>query len=123
MISLKKLLFENWQNTSWQNEKGKKVTLPQLLDVIKDYPIVQAPIEKVEKVVIKKDSGGIESNRLGTADTKYPIIIIVDDNGDYMYILDGNHRANKAIASGAKSIPAKLVKLNKLPKIFRDVLS
>ena len=80
----------------------KKITLQQLLDVIKGYPIIQAPIEKVEKIVIKKDSGGIESDRLSAADIKYPIIIVIDDSGNYKYILDGNHRANKAIASGVK---------------------
>jgi hypothetical protein len=110
------------EDTSWTNDK-KKITLQQLLDAIKDYPIVQAPTEKIEKIIIKKNSGGIESNRLSAADIKYPIIIIVYDNGNYRYILDGNHRANKAIDAGLKSIPAKLVNIKKLPQEFQDVLS
>jgi len=114
---------ENWQDTSWENEKGQKITLPQLLDIIKNYPTIQAPIEKIKKIVIKKDSGGIESDRLSVADFKYPIIIIIDDNGDYKYIIDGNHRANKAIGAKLKSIPAKLVNVKKLPQEFQDVLS
>jgi hypothetical protein len=114
---------ENWQDTSWENEKGQKITLPQLLDIIKNYPTIQAPIEKIKKIVIKKDSGGIESDRLSVADFKYPIIIIVDDNGDYKYIIDGNHRANKAIDAKLKSIPAKLVNVKKLPQEFQDILS
>jgi len=112
---------ENWQDTSWENEKGQKITLPQLLDIIKNYPTIQAPIEKIKKIVIKKDSGGIESDRLSVADFKYPIIIIVDDNGDYKYIIDGNHRANKAIDAKLKSIPAKLVNVKKLPQEFQDI--
>jgi hypothetical protein len=116
-------LKENWQDTSWENEKGQKVTLPQLLDAIKNYPTVSAPIEKIQKIVIKKDSGGIETPRLDKADIKYPVIIVVDDSNNFKYILDGNHRAQKAIAAGLKSIPAKLVNIKKLPKEFQDVLS
>jgi hypothetical protein len=114
---------EGLEDTSWAKDDKKKITLQQLLDAIKDYPIVQAPIEKIEKIIIKKNSGGIESNRLSAADVKYPIIIIVDDNENYRYILDGNHRANKAIDAGLKSIPAKLVNIKKLPQEFQDVLS
>jgi predicted nucleotidyltransferase len=113
----------DWKKTSWENEKGQKITLPQLLNIIKDYPIIQAPIEKVKKIVIKKDTGGIESNRLDKANTHYPIIIVVDSNNNYKYILDGNHRANKAIDDKEKTIPAKLVDINKLPKKFQDVLN
>lgn len=116
-------LKEDWQDTSWTGEKGQKVTLKQLLDIIKDYPIIQAPIEKVEKIIIKKDTGGIESDRLSAADIKHPIIIVVDDNNNYKYVLDGNHRANKAIDTGLKSIPAKLVNISKLPDEFQSVLA
>jgi hypothetical protein len=113
---------DDWKKTSWENEKGEKVTLPQLLQVIKDYPIIQAPIEKVKKIIIKKNSGGIESDRVNKADFKYPIIIIVDNNDNYKYILDGNHRANKAIDAGLETIPAKLVNVDKLSKKFQSVL-
>jgi len=112
----------DWKKTSWENEKGQKVTLPQLLDIIKDYPIIQAPIGKIKKIVIKKDTGGIESDRLNKADFKHPIIVVVDDQNNFKYILDGNHRANKAIDSNLKTIPTKLVNINKLPKKFQNVL-
>jgi hypothetical protein len=113
---------EGLEDTFWINDKNQKITLQQLLDAIKNYPVIQAPIEKVEKIIIKKDTGGIESDRLNAADVKYPIIIVVDDNKNYKYVLDGNHRANKAIAADLKSIPAKLVNIKKLPQEFQDVL-
>jgi hypothetical protein len=119
---IKEIIREGLEDTSWTGNDGQKITLQQLLDAIKDYPVVQAPIEKVEKIIIKKDSGGIESDRLSAADIKYPIIIVVDDSGNYKYVLDGNHRANKAIAAGVESIPAKLVNIKKLPQEFQDVL-
>ena len=115
-------LNEGLEDTSCTGSDGKTITLQQLLDAIKNYPIVQAPIEKVGKIIIKKDSGGIESDRLKAADTKYPIIIVIDDSGNYKYVLDGNHRANKAIEAGLKAIPAKLVNIKKLPQEFPGVL-
>jgi len=120
---IREIIKEGLEDTSWTNEKGQKIKLSQILDAIKDYPIIPAPIEKVEKIIIKKDSGGIESDRLSAADIKYPIIIVVDDSGNYKYVLDGNHRANKAIAAGIKSIPAKLVNIKKLSQEFQDVLN
>ena len=112
---------EGLEDTSWE-DNGKKITLQQLLDVIKNYPVVQAPIEKVEKISLTPRSGGIEPDRVNNADIKYPIIIVVDDSGNYKSILDGNHRANKAIQNGSKTIPAKLVNIKKLPPEFQDVL-
>ena len=116
-------LKENWQDTSWENEKGQKITLPQLLDTIKNYPVKNIPVKDIEKIIIKKNTGGIESDRLDKADTQHPIIIVVDDNNNLKYVLDGNHRANKAIDNGLKSIPAKLVNIKKLPQEFQDVLT
>ena len=112
---------EGLEDTSWE-DNGKKITLQQLLDVIKHYPVVQAPIEKVKKISLTLRSGGIEPDRVTNADIKYPIIIVVDDSGNYKSILDGNHRANKAIQNGSETIPAKLVNIKKLPPEFQDVL-
>jgi hypothetical protein len=119
---IKENKYGGLEDTSWTNADDRKLTLKQLLNIIKDYPIVQAPVEKVEKVIIRKDSNGIESDRLSAADVKYPIIIVVDDSGNYRYILDGNHRANKAIDAGLKSISAKLLNIKDLPKEFQGIL-
>ena len=113
---------EGLEDTYWENNKYQTITLQQLLDAIKDYPVVQTPIKKIKKIIIGKDTGGIESDRLSAADVKYPIIIVTDDSGNYKYILDGNHRANKAIDAGLESIPAKLVNIVDLPQEFQDVL-
>jgi hypothetical protein len=115
--------YEGLEDTSWTNADNKKLTLKQLLDVIKNYPTTQVPIEKLKKIVIKKDSGGIETPRLDKADVKYPIIIVIDDNNNFRYILDGNHRVQKAMAAGLKSIPAKLLNIKDLPEKFQGILS
>ena len=115
-------LDEGLEDTSWTNGEDKTVTLKQLLDAIKDYPTIEAPIEKVKKISLKPNGDGIEPDRVSNADITYPIIIVVDNNGNYKHVLDGNHRANKAIDAGLKFIPAKLVNIKKLPQEFQDVL-
>jgi len=116
-----RILVEDFGSTAWELDDGRRVTLAQLLDVIGDLPVVDVPVGKVEDIIIKKSSGGIESGRLGVADVRYPIIIVVDDDGVFRYVLDGNHRANKAIDSGLKSIPARLVNIKALPPEMRVV--
>ena len=121
-IQINKAIKESLDTTTWEAKNGQKITLPQLLNAIKDYPTHNIPINQIEKIIIRKTSGGIETNRLNAADTKYPIIIVTDDNNNLKYVLDGNHRANKAIDAGLKTIPAKLVNIKKLPQEFQDVL-
>lgn len=116
-------LEEGLDDTSWENNNGQIITLRELLDVIKNYPVVDVPIKDIKQTIkIKKDNGGIEPNRVNTADLTYPIIIVVDDSGNYKYILDGNHRANKAIDDDLESVKAKLVNIKELPQKFIDVL-
>ena len=121
-IQINKAIKESLDTTTWEAENGQQITLPQLLNAIKDYPTYNIPINEIEKIIIRKTSGGIETNRLNAADTKYPIIIVIDDNNNLNYVLDGNHRANKAIDAGLKTIPAKLVNIKKLPQEFQEVL-
>ena len=113
---------ESLDNTTWEAENGQQITLTQLLNATKNYPTYNIPTSSIEKIIIRKTSGGIESDRLKTADTQYPILIVVDDHNNLKYVLDGNHRANKAIDAGQKTIPAKLINIKKLPQGFQDVL-
>ena len=113
---------ESLDNTTWEAENGQQITLTQLLNATKNYPTYNIPTSSIEKIIIRKTSGGIESDRLKTADTQYPILIVVDDHNNLKYVLDGNHRANKAIDAGHKTIPAKLINIKKLPQEFQDVL-
>ena len=117
-----KSIKESLDNTTWEAENGQQITLTQLLNATKNYPTHNIPTNKIEKIIIRKTSGGIETNRLNTADTKYPILIVVDDNNNLKYVLDGNHRANKAIDARQKTIPAKLINIKNLPQEFQEVL-
>jgi hypothetical protein len=119
------MLEEGGADTSWTDEEGNKITLQDILDLTKAIPQKDYPTEKLAKIVLNWDDNPEEIERIEQVEVskQYPILIMVDERGEIQWILDGNHRAQKAIAAGLKSIPAKLVNIKKLPKEFQDVLS
>jgi len=52
---------------------------------------------------------------------KYPILIFVNDDNKFLTIIDGHHRAQKAVKQKLKTIKAKLIPINSLPKNIRKV--
>ena len=52
-----------------------------------------------------------EKTRIMKADLNYPIILI-KRNGKFEYVLDGNHRLQKAIMTGEEYIKAKVLDLD-----------
>jgi len=107
-----KLLLENWRqyineaaglDAAWGNvhiddvfkligkscDEGrecKSMSASKLEDMIKDKEI----LHRVRKY--------LDPKRIETADYKFPLIVVVD-NGEYQYILDGNHRLAAALAA------------------------
>jgi hypothetical protein len=53
---------------------------------------------------------------------QYPILIMVNEEGKIQWILDGNHRAQKALQSKSKTIPAKLIKPSNLDAKAKKIL-
>jgi len=52
--------------------------------------------------------------RAGRADASFPILVLVDDNGE-QYIGDGNHRCWKTHMAGKKTILAHVVRERDIP--------
>ena len=49
--------------------------------------------------------------RIDSANLEYPIIVVKHE-GRYKYVLDGNHRLQKAIDTGTEKIKAKVLDLD-----------
>jgi len=117
-------LNESGADTSWEDEEGNKITLEDILDLTKDIEIKDYPTEKLAKVVLNWDDNPEEIDRISQVEIskQYPILIMVDEDNKIQWILDGNHRAQKALRAKSETIPAKLIKpsnLNdKAKKIF-----
>jgi hypothetical protein len=124
-ISLDELinLYEQGEDTSWSRDENT-VTLQDILNLTKNIPTTQYPTEKLAKIVLNWDDNPEEIKRISQVEIseQYPILIMVDEKGKLQWILDGNHRAQKALRSQAKTIPAKLIKPSNLSPAAKKVL-
>jgi ParB-like chromosome segregation protein Spo0J len=118
-----KFLLEGLHDTSWQNEEGDKITLIDLLDSTKDIPVQELSVKQLEPHLLTWDDNDEEIAKIEKADLKYPILIFVNDDGDFITIIDGHHRAQKAVRKGLDTIKAKVITLSSLPKKIRKVFS
>jgi hypothetical protein len=117
------LLGEGLRDTSWQNDDGDKVTLIDLLDATEDIPVKNIPLDKIKSKLLTWDDDDKEVSKIEKADLRYPILIFVDGNNKIISIIDGHHRAQKAVRNKLKTIKAKLIPINSLPKNMRKVFS
>ena len=117
------LLGEGLHDTSWQNDDGDKVTLMDLLDATEDIPVKNIPVDKIKSKLLTWDEDDKEVSKIERADLQYPILIFVDGNNKIISIIDGHHRAQKAVRNKLKTIKAKLIPINSLPKNMRKVFS
>jgi hypothetical protein len=106
---------EEGADTSWSRDEDK-VTLQDILELTKDIKTINLPTEKLAKIVLDWDDNPEEIERISQVEisTQYPILIMVDESGKIQWILDGNHRAQKALRSNSETIPAKLIKPSNL---------
>lgn len=102
-----KLLLENWRDTSWQTD-DEKVTIGDVVDYLGDKT-VDINVLKLSQQLPPLPTRGAE--RVAAASLEYPIIVVKSD-GQYRYVLDGNHRLQKAIDEEIESIKAKILDLD-----------
>jgi hypothetical protein len=101
-------------NTSWEDEDGKiKVTIKDVIKYLdeNDIPIKTISLDKIKPIIIDQDYKNKNKNRVNASSLEYPIIVI-KKNGKYKSILDGNHRAFKAVDSNAKNIKVREIDLS-----------
>ena len=78
-------------------------------------------IQSMMGLLIETDDDQEEVKKIDKADLQYPILIFVNDDGEFISIIDGHHRAQKALRKGMETIKAKLIPINSLPKKFQKV--
>ena len=112
---------EGLHDTSWENEEGDKITLMDLLNVTEDIPVKKISVDDLKPHLLTWNGDENEIRKIEKADLRYPILIFVTDKGEFISIIDGHHRAQKAVKKGMKTIKAKLIPINSLPKDIRRV--
>jgi hypothetical protein len=114
---------EGLHNTSWENEEGNKITLMDLLNATENIPVENISVEELKPHLLTWDGDKDEVKKIDSADLQYPILIFVDNDGEFISIIDGHHRAQKAVRKGLETIKAKVIPINSLPKDIRKVFS
>jgi hypothetical protein len=99
-----KLLLENWRKylkeahglkTTWDDVRIDAVFKIIGRSCEEDRKCKPMPASKLRQKLKNKPSVNLDSKRVEAADIRYPLIVVVD-NGEYQYIMDGNHRFAQA---------------------------
>ncbi len=97
----------DWKKTKWKDKFGATIaTIHEVLSMLESEPIVPIKTDKLKHFLSNIE---LESHRIETADTSYPIIV-VEENGRFQYILDGNHRLQRALNDNKTYLPAKILR-------------
>jgi hypothetical protein len=115
---------EGGADTSWTGIDNETITLQDILELTKDIKIQNFPTKELASIVLNWDNNPEEIERISQVEvsSQYPILIMVDEQGKIQWILDGNHRAQKALSAKAETIPAKLIKPSNLNSKARKIL-
>jgi hypothetical protein len=112
-------------DTYWQDGK-EKVTIK---DVIKHLDFIKAPIKevsmkKIKPIIIDQDYEGAGKERVQKANLQYPLIVTVS-KGKYKSILDGNHRAFKALTNDIDTVKVRELDLDSkdTPQIYKNLFN
>lgn len=106
---------------SWSND-NETITLQDILKLTASVPVTKYATKKLASVVLNWDDNPDEIKKIEQSNLDYPILIMVDDNNNIKWILDGNHRAQKALRNNLPTINAKLIKLSDLDDKARRIL-
>ena len=117
---------EDWRDTSWETDDDK-VTIGDVVDYLGDETVDVNVLELSQQLPPLPTRG---AGRVAAASLEYPIIV-VKSGGQYRFVLDGNHRLQKAIDSHkstssiekVENIKAKILDLDnpETPEVFKKM--
>ena len=108
-------------NTFWEDDSGNKINLIDLLNLTANLDAESVELEILKPYLLVCEEID-DIKRIEKANLEYPILILTNDKKEILFIIDGHHRAHKAIKNGLKEIKAKLIPLASLPEQFRTIL-
>jgi len=103
----RKYITEDWRDTSWETDDDK-VTIGDVIDYLGDETVDINVLELSQQLPSLPTQG---AERVAAANLEYPIIVVKSD-GQYRYVLDGNHRLQKSIDNKVETIKAKILDLD-----------
>jgi len=103
----REFITEDWRDTSWETD-DEKVTIGDVADYLGDETVDINVLELSQQLPPLPTRG---AERVAAASLEYPIIVVKRD-GQYQYVLDGNHRLQKAIDEEVETMKAKILDLD-----------
>ncbi len=97
----------NWKKTFWEDEKGNRITIQDVLLALQDQPVVSLEVKQLSQI----SNVIIEQHRKEKADLSFPVIAI-ENEGEIQCVLDGHHRLQKAVDENRSHILAKILVLS-----------
>jgi len=112
----REFITEDWRDTSWKSD-DEKVTIGDVVDYLGDETADINVLELSQQLPSLPTQG---SERVAAASLEYPVIV-VKSGGQYKYVLDGNHRLQRAIDENVATIKAKILDLDnpETPEVFK----
>ena len=108
---------ESWRDTHWLTEDGLKVTISEIHDYLGSKSIDIDPAMVKNQVLKSRGKDRLpvgpditSQARVDKANLKFPIITAMKNN-KHVYVLDGNHRLQKAVELD-KPLRAKVLDLD-----------
>jgi len=101
----KKTKKHDWKKSYWEDAKGNRVTIQEILLRLESEPAVY--IKTNELINVRSDIP-LDEARIESADLSKPIIIVKKEK-NFQYILDGNHRLQRAIDEKREYILSKVL--------------
>jgi hypothetical protein len=114
---------KDWrEDSSWEDDDGI-ITLGDVVDYLGDNVRNISVSDLQNKLKLPLANVTKELDRLKIADLQYPIILVQED-GEFSYVLDGNHRVEIAINLNKEYIKAKVLYLDdeNTPPEFKRLL-
>jgi len=114
----RKYITEDWRDTSWETD-DEKVTIGDVVDYLGDETVDVNVLELSQQLPPLPTRG---AERVAAASLEYPVIV-VKSGGQYRFVLDGNHRLQKAIDEEVETIKAKILDLDnpETPEVFQKM--
>jgi hypothetical protein len=78
--SMMGVIKEGLHDTSWENDKGDKITLMDLLNATEEIPVQKISVEELKPYLLSWDDDPEEIKKIEESDLQYPILIFVTSN-------------------------------------------
>tara|TARA_R110002012_G_scaffold306517_1_gene511286 strand:- start:121 stop:645 length:525 start_codon:yes stop_codon:yes gene_type:complete len=108
-------------DTSWE-DGDLKVTIKEVLKYLdkKKVPVKEESTDKLKAIMIADDR---DPERVKAANLEHAVIVVVDMEGNWKSILDGNHRVDKAITNDIPTVKVRELDLRTAPDEYKALFN